>query len=223
MGAVFAGIIRAPITSVLIIFEMTGSYDLILPLMISNMTAYALARHMRPAPIYEALLEQDGIHLPHRRGRVAHALESLQVADAMTLNPVAISGGETISEAVKKIEKLQHSTYPVVDDQNRLLGIISEVRLRRLVAEGSQSERVQTHSESRPYVLPDYSLVRALVRMDKSGVRQIGVVDGTDKKRLVGLLTMSDIVRSHAQAAVEAGDPDKTVLPELLESESPKR
>ena len=46
MGAVFAGIIRAPITSVLIIFEMTGSYDLILPLMISNMTAYALARHV---------------------------------------------------------------------------------------------------------------------------------------------------------------------------------
>jgi len=222
MGSVFAGIVRAPITSVLIIFEMTGSYDLILPLMISNMTAYALARHIRPVPIYEALLEQDGIHLPHRRGRLAHALESLQVADAMTLNPVAISGSDTISEAVKKIERLQHSTYPVVDDRNKLLGIISEVRLRRLVAEGSQSEKVQTHSESRPYVLSEYPLVRALVRMDKAGVRQIGVVDGTDEKRLVGLLTMSDIVRSHAQAAVEAGDPDKTVVPELLESDSLK-
>ena len=78
MGAVFAGIIRAPITSVLIIFEMTGSYELILPLMISNMTAYALARHVRPTPIYEALLEQDDIHLPHRDGRVAHALERLR-------------------------------------------------------------------------------------------------------------------------------------------------
>ncbi len=66
MGAVFAGIIRAPITSVLIIFEMTGGYSLILPLMIANMTAYALARHLRPVPIYEALLEQDGVHLPHR-------------------------------------------------------------------------------------------------------------------------------------------------------------
>ena len=75
MGAVFAGIIRAPITSVLIIFEMTGSYDLILPLMISNMTAYALARHVRPTPIYEALLHQDGIYLPHRRSRASHALE----------------------------------------------------------------------------------------------------------------------------------------------------
>lgn len=65
MGAVFAGIIRAPMTSVLIIFEMTGGYGLVLPLMVANMSAYALARHWRRTPIYEALLRQDGIELPH--------------------------------------------------------------------------------------------------------------------------------------------------------------
>jgi CIC family chloride channel protein len=65
MGAVFAGIIRAPMTSVLIIFEMTGGYGLILPLMIANMTAYGLARHWRNVPVYEALLLQDGVVLPH--------------------------------------------------------------------------------------------------------------------------------------------------------------
>lgn len=70
MGATFAGIVRAPITSVLIIFEMTGSYGLILPLMIANMTAYGMAKHWRPTPIYEALLEQDGIKLPHGRRRL---------------------------------------------------------------------------------------------------------------------------------------------------------
>ena len=67
MGAVFAGIIRAPMTSVLIIFEMTGGYGLILPLMIANMSAYGLARHWRQTPIYEALLQQDGVVLPHGR------------------------------------------------------------------------------------------------------------------------------------------------------------
>ena len=65
MGAVFAGIIRAPMTSILIVFEMTGGYGLVLPLMIANMSAFALARHWRRTPIYEALLLQDGIHLPH--------------------------------------------------------------------------------------------------------------------------------------------------------------
>jgi CIC family chloride channel protein len=65
MGAVFAGIIRAPMTSILIIFEMTGGYGLILPLMIANMSAYGLARRWRHVPIYEALLAQDGVELPH--------------------------------------------------------------------------------------------------------------------------------------------------------------
>jgi len=64
MGAVFAGIVRAPMTSVLIIFEMTGGYGLVLPLMIANMSAFALARHWRRTPIYEALLAQDDIYLP---------------------------------------------------------------------------------------------------------------------------------------------------------------
>jgi CIC family chloride channel protein len=65
MGAVFAGIVRAPMTSVLIIFEMTGGYGLVLPLMIANMSAFALARHWRKTPVYEALLAQDGIYLEH--------------------------------------------------------------------------------------------------------------------------------------------------------------
>ncbi|MGA2538704.1 MAG: chloride channel protein [Terracidiphilus sp.] len=65
MGAVFAGIVRAPMTSVLIIFEMTGGYGLVLPLMIANMSAFALARHWRRVAVYDALLAQDGIFLHH--------------------------------------------------------------------------------------------------------------------------------------------------------------
>ena len=77
MGAVFAGIIRAPMTSVLIIFEMTGGYGLVLPLMIANMTAYGLARHWRHMQIYEALLFQDGVVLPH--GRPVASQEALSM------------------------------------------------------------------------------------------------------------------------------------------------
>jgi len=65
MGAVFAGVVRAPMTSILIVFEMTGGYGLVLPLMIANMSAFALARHWRRVPVYDALLAQDGIFLPH--------------------------------------------------------------------------------------------------------------------------------------------------------------
>jgi CIC family chloride channel protein len=120
MGAVFAGIVRAPITSVLIIFEMTGSYGLILSLMISNMTAFALARHFRPVPIYEALLHQDRIYLPHRGARVSHALEQLRVGSAMTKDPVTISSKASIAEALQQIENDDFSTYPVVENGRAL-------------------------------------------------------------------------------------------------------
>jgi CIC family chloride channel protein len=66
MGAVFAGIVRAPMTSILIVFEMTGGYGLVLPLMIANMSAFALTRHWRPVAVYDALLAQDGIVLQHQ-------------------------------------------------------------------------------------------------------------------------------------------------------------
>lgn len=77
MGAVFAAVVRAPMTSVLIIFEMTGGYGLVLPLMLANMTAFALARHWRRTPVYDALLEQDGIHLE----ALAEELESQPATD----------------------------------------------------------------------------------------------------------------------------------------------
>ncbi len=90
MGAVFAGIVRAPMTSVLIIFEMTGGYGLILPLMIANMSAFALARHWRHTPVYEALLEQDGIYLDRRHkphdpgGQSAVPVEEMHAVDVIS-------------------------------------------------------------------------------------------------------------------------------------------
>src|SRR5262249_21084523 len=64
MGAVFAGIVRAPVTSIIIIFEMTRNYAIILPLMVANIISYVLATRLNPTPIYDALLLQDGVHLP---------------------------------------------------------------------------------------------------------------------------------------------------------------
>jgi len=73
MGAVFAGIVRAPMTSVLIIFEMTGGYGLVLPLMIANMSAFALTRHWRHTPVYEALLARMASIFPTGAVRLIQA------------------------------------------------------------------------------------------------------------------------------------------------------
>jgi CIC family chloride channel protein len=135
MGAVFAGVIRAPITSVLIIFEMTGSYGLILPLMIASMISYAFARRWRPIPIYEALLAQDGIALPHRGRPLPHVLERLVVRQAMTVEPVTIAADRLVADALDSVAGKSFSSFPVVDAQHRLVGLVSESKLRRAVAE----------------------------------------------------------------------------------------
>jgi CIC family chloride channel protein len=71
MGALFAGIIRAPMTSVFMIFELTQDYHIMVPLMVANMLSYWISRRYQPTPLYSALLEQSGVRLPdlsHRRG-----------------------------------------------------------------------------------------------------------------------------------------------------------
>jgi len=212
MGAVFAGIIRAPITSVLIIFEMTNGYSLVLPLMIANMTAYGLARRWRPTPIYEALLEQDGIYLPYRRGTVAHALEVISVADAMATQPVTLPAALTVEEAASHVESLRHSTYPVVGPQNVFVGLVTKARLRLAVAEGGRNRLLKEIADGKNFVYPDYSLARAAVRMNSQGVSLVAVLR-RDDRTLVGLIAMTDIVRAQARAVVALGDVDVSVMP----------
>lgn len=219
MGAVFAGIIRAPMTSVLIIFEMTGSYALILPLMIANMTAYGLAKRWRPVPVYEALLEQDGVHLPHlqRRTPATHALEQLRVASAMTHTPATLPATMTISEAVERVAGQAFSTYLVIDEAGAFIGFITEMRLRRTLAENGDAQLVASildkDKRQRARVFPDQQLVRAVLLMNNLDVRHLAVVERNDSNALVGILTMSDIVRAQARAALAAGDADISVMP----------
>ncbi len=199
MGAFFAAVIRAPITSVLIIFEMTRGYGLILPLMIANTVAYMLARSWQPVPIYEALLEQDGFHLPQTQRAVA-ALTSFHVSDAMTTELVTLSTGDAVTSALERICDLSFSMYPVVDGNGHLRGLVSESRLRRCVAQGRGEAAVESESRAEKYLPSDLPLVDAVAMMSALGARQMAVVE-RDSNRLVGVLAMSDVMRAHTRAA----------------------
>ncbi|HMW02540.1 MAG TPA: chloride channel protein [Acidobacteriota bacterium] len=214
MGAVFAGIIRAPITSVLIIFEMTGSYELVLPLMISNMIAYRFAQKWRPTPVYEALLEQDNIFLPHRAGKVSHALEQIGVEDAMTTDVVTIPGDLSLTEALELMSPYEFATFPVIGNQAEYLGLVSRARVRRNLALNQEKKVIKEIVEDVPTVYPDYALVRAVVIMNSSQIRHLAVIDRGDERRLVGIITMSDVVREQAMAALDLGVTGKSLTPE---------
>lgn len=205
MGALFAGVIRAPITSVLIIFEMTGSYGLILPLMIANSMAFLLASRLRPIPIYEALLDQDGMHLPDTQ-RTATALSALSVGDAMTTDVTVLSAELRVVEALERIKGLPYTMYPVAGADGRLLGIVTDSRLRRQLASEQGEAPVGEHTRPEEYLLAGTPLVDAVVRMNQLGARQMAVVDQEQAGRVVGVLAMSDVMRAHASAAAEPVD-----------------
>src|SRR5207247_9759238 len=81
MGTLFAGIIRAPMTSVFMIFEITQDYQILVPLMVANLLSFLISRRFQPNPVYHALLQQDRVHLPSPATRIARA--SWTAADVM--------------------------------------------------------------------------------------------------------------------------------------------
>ena len=107
---------------------MTGSYGLILPLMLSNMTAFGLARRFRPVPIYDALLDQDGVHLPHRR-----ILSEITVGEAMSTPVETLPESSAFEEILDRIRDTTHSAFPVVDRERRLRGLLTLYPGRSLV------------------------------------------------------------------------------------------
>jgi CIC family chloride channel protein len=198
MGAVFSGVIRAPITSVLIIIEMTRCYGLILPLMIANMTAYALARHFKPKAIYEALLEQDGIELPHAAG--SDTLEGRTIEAAV--NKVGPFREFAIATTAPEIARVAHSStgqqvFPVLDGEKRLLGIVTPDELRLLDAEPDLLPVVAAWDLMRPpvSVQPADDVRTVLEVMLRNGLREVPVTDAGG--HFVGFIDETAIAKTY--------------------------
>ena len=121
MGALFAGIVRAPMTSVLMIFEMTRDYAVIVPLMIANLASLFISTRFQREPIYEALAHQDGIHLPSHKTR--EELERRTVLRVMRKAPELLSAEMSIQEAAEQIRSSGFRSW-IVEDQGQIVGIV---------------------------------------------------------------------------------------------------
>ena len=97
MGAAFAGIVRTPLTSVIMVFEVTRDYTIIVPLMISNLIAYFISTRLQPEPIYEALARQEGVYLPTSEPRPQRG--KLRVSQAMGPATEVLSAQMQVREA----------------------------------------------------------------------------------------------------------------------------
>jgi CIC family chloride channel protein len=196
MGAVFAGIVRAPMTSVLMIFEMTQDYAVIVPLMIANLVSLFISSRLQRQPIYEALAVQDGIHLPKAETR--HRQRERQVTRVMRAANESVPGELTVKEALEQAGSSEFRTRLVTDRQG-LVGVINLATLAREVAEGFDTRRLADLLAGTvfPHVHPDQELELALERMGANQLDILPVVSRADVRKLEGIVTLRDVLDSY--------------------------
>jgi CIC family chloride channel protein len=195
MGAAFAGIIRTPITSVLMIFEMTRDYSIIVPLMISNLISFFVSYRLQRQPIYDALAQQEGVHLPTAES--SEQRSRLQVQSVVRQADEPLPAETDPRSAAEYLRRKELNAWPVAQGE-RLLGLLT---MRQLGGDAIESKgAVGELFDGRPpstYVHPDESLSLALERMGGAGVDALPVVSRADIRQLLGVITLPEVLRAY--------------------------
>ena len=204
MGAVFAGIVRAPMTSVLMIFEMTQDYAVIVPLMIANMVSLFIASQLQHEPIYEALAVQDGIHLPTAKTRQRPGQQQL-VRVMHSATELLLPAEITVREALDRIRPTDLRTWLVTDPQG-VAGVINFSRLEQELAESPDKKLGDLVDPLNfPHVHPDQGLDLALERMGANQIEILPVVNRADVHKLEGIVTLRDVLDSYGVKRTDRG------------------
>jgi CIC family chloride channel protein len=197
MGTAFAGIVRTPLTSVIMIFEMTRDYAIIVPLMISNLISFFISRRLQPEPIYEALALQEGVYLP--TGESREELLGDRVSDVMSTlgDKIGLLAADAdVAAARLVLDERQCNSWPV-GDGNFVGGLINR---RDLDATGPGAKKVRDvmiPGAKYPYVHPDHPVSLALERMREGGADVLPVVSRASIHEICGVIGLREILGAY--------------------------
>jgi len=197
MGVLFAGFLRAPMTSVFMVLEVSGNYSIIVPVILANTVAYLISRGLQPVAIFDLLTRQDGVDLPsmeeQREEGVLHVEDAMQRADGRV-----VEARETVGSALQLAEKSSADDLLVKLAPNGW-GIVAKKDLRRMLAEGmGELDLNSVVSGVRvPYLHPDQALETALRYVDRWAV--VPVVNRADLWRLEGVISERDVLERYRE------------------------
>ncbi|HEX7051473.1 MAG TPA: chloride channel protein [Longimicrobiales bacterium] len=209
MGAVVAAATDAPITGILIVFEMTNDYAIVPPLMLATVIAYVVARRIEPDSLYSGWLSRRGERIEHGRDR--DVLAGLCVADAYDPDPQVVGQAATVAQLLERLGEGDQTDFPVVDDALRFTGMITVAELGRIAKAYREltsvliAADVANPSET---VAPRDSLLDVVRKMGVRGAAALPVVD-PENGRLLGLISRGHILAVYERAIVgtSAGGP----------------
>ncbi len=206
MGAVLGGINSIPITAILMIFEMTREYSLILPLMLSVIVSSTIAQIFLKGSYHLKKLEKQGFRLTS--AKETSILRNMIAEDYMQKNPVIIDQNKTLQEVVAHlIESKFHRLY-TVDNNKRLTGVISDNHVRNLITEFDslkQSLIASDIADNKPaYVTKDQDLDYALKILTKGDIEELPVLDNLINRTVIGVITRSDILSIYNKQSLKS-------------------
>lgn len=199
MAGVFAGISQAPITGILIVFEMTGDYKVVLPLMIVCVISSLVARGMHPETIYTQKLARRGLNI--RKGEKVDLMADMPVEKVMTRQVVTLDAGMTLEAARLEVVKYAFTGFPVVDE-GRLIGVITYADI--LAASKTNPGSAALREVVKPEVLtvcPQDTVRYVMEQMARGDVGRLPVVDYHDRSMLLGIVSRSDIINAYAMVS----------------------
>jgi len=198
MAGLLAGSTAAPLTAILIVFEMTGDYGLILPLMLVCVISYLVADRVAGESLYSETLARRGERIRH--GVDLSVLESVRVEECYDRDPVTVRRGTRLRHLLDLLRDSGQLDFPVVSDEGRLVGVLSYQELARALAEREladllvAADLMRDDAES---VTPGDTLLAAMRRMSARDLDFIPVVESRESNRLLGLLRRADIMETY--------------------------
>ncbi|ANM31665.1 hypothetical protein ABI59_22045 [Acidobacteria bacterium Mor1] len=195
MGAVFAGSTHAAMTAVIMMFEMTGDYTIILPLMLTVVTATLVSRQLTGGEsIYTMKLTRRGVNL--KRGQDADVLQGVRAAEVMSESPTVLP--ETpLRELTELFLQTNRHAFPVADAQERLEGIVSLADLRNSAGSADDLTVRDIMTSSVVTARREETLDAVLRKMGPRDLSRLPVIDDPDNRRVLGVVRRNDIVRAY--------------------------
>lgn len=204
MGAMVAGATDAPITGILLAFEMTHDYAIMLPLMLTVVIAHAVARRMEPDSLYSGWLRRRGESLAH--GADHDTLAGLHVADSFDRDAITLHEDAHVHNFLSTLGNTDQGYFPVVDTDGVLVGVVAFADLGEVaVNAGYLAELIVAADVARPTetVTPEDTLLDAIRKMGVRGAGAVPVVDGPELHYL-GLITRSQVLSLYERTVTES-------------------
>ncbi len=199
MGALVAGVTHAPITAIVMLFELTNSYHIILPLMISCIIATLVAQRLDRESIYTRKLVDRGIDI--HRGQDLNVLRSIRVSDLLQPGTLTVPRGEALGSLVEHLGDLPQSRVYVVDEQGKLTGAVTMHNIRRalLHREELKDLLIAGDLEDRDLasVTPEDTADHALRLLRQESAEELPVVDVNDPERLLGTVSRRTLLDTY--------------------------